>query len=532
MSRQPNFVLFVTDQHRADHLGCYGHPVLRTPNIDALAARGATFERFFVTSPVCMPNRASLMTGRMPSIHGVRSNGIPLSMRQTTFVELLAAAGYDTALIGKSHLQNFTGNPPLVRAPESRDGLRAPPEGLREAFKDPWDDGDYDQESPWFWQENNAGVRTPFYGFDHVELCTGHGDEVGGDYRRWLLERRPDGLSLIGPENALPGDGGCPQAWRTAVPEDLYPTTYIAERAEAWLKTRSSQDRPFFLMVSFPDPHHPFTPPGRYWDLYRPEDMETPVGFRGEQWEPPPHVRWIHEQRTRGQANLQKSMMALGVDEAEARAARALSCGMIAMVDDAVGRVCSALAASGRKEDTVVAFTSDHGDYLGDHRLLLKGPIHYQGLIRTPFVWADPASSGVASRPATLAGTMDIAPTILERAGLLGPVGLQGRSLLPAMADPSHRIWDRWVVEEDQQRSTFGFDGPIRVRTLLQDRWRMSLYDGVAWGELYDLENDPGELANLWDDAAAAGARSAMMEGLARAGLSLVDRAPLPTGLA
>ena len=109
MSSRPNFILFVTDQHRADHLGCYGNDIIETPNIDALASRGARFERCYVANPFCMPNRASLMTGRMPSSHGVRTNGIPLSKRNRTFVEQLSEAGYDTALIGKSHLQNMTG---------------------------------------------------------------------------------------------------------------------------------------------------------------------------------------------------------------------------------------------------------------------------------------------------------------------------------------------------------------------------------------------------------------------------------------
>jgi arylsulfatase A-like enzyme len=107
MQRRPNFLLFITDQHRADHLGCYGNRVVRTPNIDSIAARGARFDHFYVANAICMPNRATLMTGRMPSLHGVRYNGIPLSLEAVTFVELLAAAGYSTALVGKSHLQNF-----------------------------------------------------------------------------------------------------------------------------------------------------------------------------------------------------------------------------------------------------------------------------------------------------------------------------------------------------------------------------------------------------------------------------------------
>ena len=115
---RPNFILFITDQHRADYLGCYGHPVLRTPNIDKLAECGVAFDRFYVASPVCMPNRSSLMTGRMPSVHGARSNGIPLSRAAVTFVDQLRATGYRTALIGKSHLQNFSGADPVLPRPE------------------------------------------------------------------------------------------------------------------------------------------------------------------------------------------------------------------------------------------------------------------------------------------------------------------------------------------------------------------------------------------------------------------------------
>ena len=120
---RPNFLIFITDQHRADHLGCYGNPVVKTPNIDALASAGQRFERAYVATPVCMPNRGSIMTGRMPSAHGARSNGIPLPLESVTFADLLAEAGYRTALIGKSHLQNMEDSAAgaAARAATSRD---------------------------------------------------------------------------------------------------------------------------------------------------------------------------------------------------------------------------------------------------------------------------------------------------------------------------------------------------------------------------------------------------------------------------
>src|ERR1700758_3793428 len=124
MAKRPNILFLITDQQRADYLGCYGHPVLKTPHVDSIAARGTRFERFYVATPVCMPNRATLMTGRMPSLHGVRSNGIPLSLRANTFVDALRASGYATALVGKSHLQNFTAQPAiLTRAPPRAEEL-------------------------------------------------------------------------------------------------------------------------------------------------------------------------------------------------------------------------------------------------------------------------------------------------------------------------------------------------------------------------------------------------------------------------
>ena len=126
----------------------------------------------------------------------------------------------------------------------------------------------------------------PYYGFQHVELCIKHADQVVGHYERWLRARHPDPDSLRGRANQLPGnDCQAPQAWRTRMPEELYPTSYVAERTMAFLQehARSGRERPFFIQCSFPDPHHAFTPPGRYWDLYDPEQIALPGSFhRGE----------------------------------------------------------------------------------------------------------------------------------------------------------------------------------------------------------------------------------------------------------
>lgn len=522
----PNFVFIITDQQRADSLGCTGHPVVRTPALDGLAGRGTLFTNTYVASPVCMPNRASLMTGRMPSLHGVRLNGVPLSRRNVTFVELLRAAGYNTGLIGKSHLQNFS-DMPAIRGAARETGKCPPPPDLAQAVRQE-DGAGYDIESPDFWDLADAAVETPFYGFDHVELITGHGDRVGGDYRRWLLEREPAADKLTGPENQLSHDYTCPQAVRTALPEALYSTSFIAERAEAWLAERSGDDRPFFLNVSFPDPHHPLNPPGRFWDMYDPSDMPVPAAFRVNDWTPPAHVAAVLEEREAGRAKL-NGMNTIGITAREAQEAQALTCGMVTMIDEAVGRILAALEASGRSGDTVVIFTSDHGDNLGDHRLLLKGAEPYQQVTRVPLIWAEPGAE--AHRTRELASTIDISASVLDRAGLAPYAGMQGQSLLPVVRGEA-KGRDNVLIQYEHQRPHPAWGVPPRVHTIVEDGWRLSLFPGEAGGELYDLEEDPDELRNLWDAPEAAPRRAMLFESLARAEMACVDTVPLPTGLA
>ena len=531
---RPSFVLFITDQHRADYLGCYGHPVLKTPHIDSIAARGVSFDCFYVATPVCMPNRSTLMTGRMPSVHGARGNGNPLSLRANTFVDALRAGGYTTALVGKSHLQNFTGFGPVMKRPPAREGDRMLGAEFAEAFRPVAGEGPYDQEQPARWSSGrDFTIRLPFYGFERVDLCTDHGHRVGGHYYVWLKSKRRDADALRDAKNQLPHNYLCPQAIRTAIPEELYPTRYIAEKACEWLDRHAREKRgaPFFLMVSFPDPHHPFTPPGRYWSMYRPDDMALPHSFDhgGRPLARP--VAWALAQRESGKADT-GGQAAFAVDEREAREAMALSCGMIANIDDCIGVVLQRLAAAGLANDTVVIFTTDHGDYLGDHRLLLKGPAHFEGITHVPFIWAEPGERP-AQRRDGLCGTLDIAPTILDRARIQPYNGIQGESLLPLIEGG---VWgsarDDLVIEDDQQRPSLGFAAPPRLRTLITKRYRLTIAHGDRYGELYDRHNDPHEMENLFDEVEHSAVRAALMERLAYRLMELADRSPLPTGRA
>jgi len=521
---QPNFVFLIADQLRADHLGAYGNTVVRTPHIDALARGGTRWDACYVASPICMPNRASLMTGRMPLTHGVRHNGIPLDMRAATFVDALRRAGYATAMIGKSHLQNMTGRPAFYPPPEAR--------FEREAFEP--GDGRYDQEWMPSWRDDPAqDTALPFYGFDHVDLTIEHGDDIWGHYRRWAREQRSDIDALIGPEHAEPAPGyalaDCGQAWRTRVPEDLYSTAYIARRAEERLGEFARAGHPFFLKCSFPDPHHPFTPPGRYWSMYDPDDMPLPPSFAPHD-APPPHLAWLLEQRDEGAA-VKHTQVMFGCTEREAREAIALNYGSISFIDDAIGRILGALRTHGLDRNTVVVLTADHGDYMGDHQLLLKGPLHYEGLIRVPLLWRDPAGSGTATRT-ELASTVDLAPTILARAGVPAYHGMQGRSLLPLLQGERPDWRDALLIEEEGQRTYCGFPDRVRMRTLIAPPYRLSVYEGVGWAELYDRGRDPHEMRNCWNDPAYADIRTGLLHRLAQEMIACSETSPYPSAVA
>lgn len=520
--KRPNFVFIITDQHRADYLGCYGHPVLKTPHIDALAKSGVRFTRCHVNTPICMPNRASLMTGRMPSAHGVRHNGIPLDPDSNTFTHLLRNAGYKTALVGKSHLQTMVGKPPLLVRNPRKPEYQQPCKDLEDAHIKGYYNDKVMQERPQFWQNPDARLSVPFYGFDHVDLVTYHGDLAGGDYLHWLQHKGIDIDKLRGPKNALPHDYKCPQAWRTAVPEEAYSTSYIVEKSLAYLDSVAEKvdSDPFFLKVSFPDPHHPFTPPGRYWDLYKPEDMTLPKSFYpGKGYNPPPTVRHCHQNQE--EAN-REGMMAFAVNDQEALEAMALSCGMISMIDDAVGEIMGHLQKLGLDKNTVIVFTSDHGDFLGDHRLLLKGPIHYQSVTRVPLIWSDPTTSDAGRTDNGLVSTMDITASLLDRASVDPFNGMQGESFLEGSDNRA------LLIEEDGQRPLYGFDAPPRLRTLLTDRYRLTLYHGAEWGEIYDLDNDPFELRNLWDSQNYQRVKCELLELMSRKQMEFTDRSPLP----
>jgi arylsulfatase A-like enzyme len=206
---------------------------------------------------------------------------------------------------------------------------------------------------------------------------------------------------------------------------------------------------------------------------------------------------------------------------------------MVTLIDDAVGRVMRRLEALGLAENTVVVFTSDHGDWMGDHGVMLKGPMHDQGLIRAPLLWADtPSASSTVTSPGrgvdALASSLDLARSFLARAGLAAGNGMQGQDLAACMRPGGRSEHDCVIVEHQTSRPFPGFTRRIRVRTMTDGRWRMSLWEGVPFGELYDLESDPQELHNRWADPAFRTQRAELTERMLLKIIDLQDRAPFP----
>jgi arylsulfatase A-like enzyme len=522
-TKRPNILLIITDQHRADHLGCYGNPTVRTPHIDALAATGRRFERCYVTNPICMPNRAAMLTGRMPSINGVRHNGVPLPLESLTFAEVMRSAGYRTALIGKAHLQSQSRRE--VPDPLIFPGMRPADLGREDwptSMPDYTRDPRYLAEREELWTADpTRSIDLPYYGFERVEFACGHGDQMSGHYRAWARERLPGIDDLIGPANALPGSALAPQAWRTAVPEELYPTSFVEQRTIAALEHFARNDgSPFLLQCSFPDPHHPFTPPGRYWDMYAPADIDLPPSFGLIDPAEPAllsRLRALHAQP----GHVPGRFCTQFVEAAALRQAIALNYGAISMIDDAVGRIMASLQRLGLADDTVVIFTADHGDLMGDHSLIFKQGFHYEGLIRIPLIWREP-QGGAPVVEQGLASTLDLARTVLGRAGLPVPVGVQGIDLLARGA-----ARDGVVIEEDDLPIHMGALGPVRMTSFVDRRWRLTVWHGDPHGELFDREADPHELHNLWYAPAAAAVRAELTEQLLRARLAMVDVLPL-----
>lgn len=501
---RPNFLIIITDQHRSDGLGCAWHTwrtpahpaaggALQTPHLDRLAAEGIRLPRAYVNNPLCMPSRSTLLTGLTPRGHGVRTNGINLNPELPTVPGALAAAGYRTHSVGKIHTRIF--GLPDGADPETLDPAAYP-------------------ESRWMWDHAKVThLPEPYYGFQTTEWTGGHGPGCHGDYTSWLQRDHPHAGRLLAREAGTPAASGAEQAFKLAIPADLHYNTWVADRIIAFLEGAAQGSAPFMVWASFPDPHHPFCVPDPWYSMYDRSSVPLPVRRAGELDDLAPHFREVYERPLL----LSGRRAATKTQDEHLREIIAITYGMISFVDQQAGRILAALQRLRLSDGTVVVFLADHGEMLGDHWLLNKGPFHFDGILNVPSIWRLPATLAPRVPPGrvseALVSHLDFAPTILDLAGVPAPelaspwpagrleaqrmmAPWAGRSLVPLLTGEASRVQDAVVVENDED-----YLG-LRLRTLITPTHQLTMYAGddgeQPYGELFDLQADPGQLRNLW----------------------------------
>ncbi|MFX0021600.1 MAG: sulfatase [Candidatus Hermodarchaeota archaeon] len=473
MSEKLNVLFIITDAMRADHMSCAGNPTIKTPNLDKLAKEGTRFTNHYCTNPICMPNRASLLTGVYPNVHGVRSNGINLRQDIPTITQTLNKRGWYTAAIGKIHHQYWLG--PFKHRSRSAESLI---------------DWAHDRDKSYPVRNH---FPLPYYGYEEVEVISGNGTVCAGHYTEWLEEKAPK-IAEDMKQRVLNYDNlfsiTC-----DPIPDQLYNTTWVAERALSFLKRYSNGDygnKPFYLHCSFPDPHWPLNPPKKYQDKYKPEDIELPISFKdiknlysheylGDHLRKPPFRRAFIREST----------------EEEVRQLTALTYAAIAYIDHYIGKILASLEKYGYSDNTIIVFMSDHGDLMGDHGLLFKGPCPFNGVLQIPLIWKVPGykKSNISE---SLVSSIDYPKTILNLLDIpdrYHPSGMQGYNIIPILENPNKEVRDCVFIENDEEVGTL----TARLRHLITMDYKLTIYSDLSnFGDIYDRNNDPHELNNLW----------------------------------
>lgn len=488
MTQSPNILLITTDQQHYAAIGKVTG-MLKTPALDRLADEGTHFERAYCANPLCSPSRASIITGQYPSTHGCWTIGTKLDEDRQTVGQLLGEAGYATSLIGKAHFQ------PLQSLPDQV-SLEAPPT-LR----------DLD-----FWREFSG----PYYGFEHIELARNHGDEywAGQHYALWMEEQ---GLTNWR-DYFQDEDEEATRHYSWELPEQFHYTTFVGERSIAAIESAVAADKPFFTWASFQDPHPPYLVPEPWASMYSPDDITLPhvepheldlmpPWFQKTQEANPDFSEW---QETPFQNHGFESHL---IDEAALRKNIAVYYGMISFVDHEVGRILDRLDELGVSDNTLVVFTSDHGHFLGQHGLIAKGAFHYEDLLKVPMLARYPGKIMPGHSTRAIQSLVDLAPTFLDFANLDIPLDMQGVSQASTWAGTDEMARDHAIVENRHQPTK------VHLRTYIEQRYKLTKYRDQPFGDLFDLDEDPGETHNLYDEPSKSAVRGQLAEDLANAEL-------------
>ena len=507
-----NILLISASNHRADCFGFEGRRVA-TPHLDRLAHSGTRFSTCISPSHVGQPARASILTGKLPLTHGIVDNGVDLSdeLAQAGFGCRLSAAGYRTALIGKAHFSTRNTFAPTGQ-PECRSSGHL--------YDDDW--------------------TGPYAGFDYVELVQGHLSRQrkplcppdGLHYERWLATRGQNREAHTLWAQALCPITTAAQTWHSALPPAWHSSTWTADRSIAFIRSVLTE-QPFCLWMSFADPHFPYDCPVPWSQLHSSHDVDLPA-HRAKDFDSRP---WWHRASQQNEPRLDdpalKKSAAQGMriaDQTDAELADMIAnyYGMLSLIDHNVGRVLEELDLRGFLDNTLIIYTSDSSDLLGDHGLNLKVPVAYEGMLRMPLILNGPGVpiGHVVDDPVS---TMDIAATLFDLAGVEGSPDIQSCSILPLL-DPNEPR--RICAYSEWNLSAARCGVALQLRTVRTRSHKLMIELGSGGGEMYDLNSDPSEQRNLFGDPAHSDVQE-MLEALiaARPG-ALLDRFPEPVGLA
>ncbi len=475
--QQPNILLILTDQQRYDALGCYGADWVQTPHLDRLASEGVLFENCYVNSTICTPSRASLLTGKHLPGHGVYKLHDILPEDAVLFPKRLQQLGYTTALFGKLHVSG---------------------------------------------RLYEANQRHPNDGFDIYEWCLEgsiHLDSEFNGYSKWLQEQHPAFYRELKEKGRD----------LRHIPQEYHFTHWAAARTIDFIN-QHDENQPFFCMMSVFDPHNPYEDyPLDMLALVADERIPKPLFYESDH-KRPYGINQEERHSYLGNCN--------SFSEEDFRKMRCGYFTSIALIDLEVGRVLTVLAESGQADNTLVIFTSDHGDMLGDHRLLVKGAFFYDACTKVPLIMRWPQSQH-GLRTSALVQLHDVAATVLAAAGMppeeIQSIMPDSKNLTPLLHGNTTPLHDSVVCcyrNSGINDQGLCWNPPIHATMLRDERYKLNIYHAdphvgrPVEGELYDMQADPQELLNLWNHRDYQHIRQHMTEGL----LEWLFRQELSTG--
>ena len=443
MKKKPNILLILADQLRSDCIGPNGNKFIQTPNMDALAKTSTNFPNAYCTLPICQPSRVSIITGQYPSEHGTVSNGIKYQKRYPILPEILSAQGYETFSSGKLHFNPIASNfdtPPL-------------------------EPGEVDS--------------FPYMGFQKAYRVEG----LQSEYLQMIQEQHP---VLWEAATHKPGYNTTMafEAYPTPIPLEMHRSTCITENALQLLANRD-REKPFFMHLSYWDPHHPFDPPQPYDKLYEGKQVHEPIPHSEESFKSlPPHFQewYTHTWENEGKPFCEHT------PEDWRRIIR-LYYSMITLIDHGIGQIIRMIKDEGLFDDTIIIFSADHGELLGDHGLATKGKFFYEGLIKVPLIIKLEAQT-ISKTIFTPVMNFDIMPTLLELLGNELPQ-MAAVSLLPLLEETG---------KFEQPIYIEGAEGEMAC--LVSYPYKIIVYVDEQKGQLYNLEKDPDEYNNIWEEEA------------------------------